>query len=184
MNTSQVNARVSAATDFEAFFVDRYPALVRIALWMGIDATTAEDLAQEALRRTHRRWSDVAIYDHPKSFVRRVLVNLVLNERERRQREPHVLSRLDAAHGVDRRGSLDGSLGGWIDVDDPLWRAVRSLPDQQRAAIALRYLDDLDVGDIAVALDCSPATVRVHLHRAHRRLAELLAPTARSEEAR
>lgn len=56
----------------------------------------------------------------------------------------------------------------------PVWAEVAALPLQQRAAVGLRYLDDLTTAAIAEALGCSEATVRVHLHRAHRRLAERL----------
>ena len=43
-----------------------------------------------------------------------------------------------------------------------------------RAAIVLRYYGDLSVLDIAEVMGCAEATVRVHLHRARARLAELL----------
>lgn len=53
---------------------------------------------------------------------------------------------------------------------------------QQRAAIALRYLEDRTTAEIAHALECAEATVRVHLHRAHVRLAERLGTRTDSEE--
>lgn len=54
--------------------------------------------------------------------------------------------------------------------DDGLWTAVRSLPAQQRAVIALFYYEDLSVEDVAGVLGCSVSTVRVHLHRARETL--------------
>jgi DNA-directed RNA polymerase specialized sigma24 family protein len=63
-------------------------------------------------------------------------------------------------------------------IDDPadvdLMRAIGVLPPMQRAAIALHYLDDLSVEDVASTLRCAPSTARVHLHRGRARLAELL----------
>jgi RNA polymerase sigma factor (sigma-70 family) len=53
-------------------------------------------------------------------------------------------------------------------------RAVRQLPGMQRAAVVLCYFEDLPLSEIADILRCSDATVRVHLHRARKRLAELL----------
>jgi RNA polymerase sigma-70 factor, ECF subfamily len=44
----------------------------------------------------------------------------------------------------------------------------------QRAAVVLFYFEDLPLSEIASILRCSEATVRVHLHRARKRLAELL----------
>jgi len=54
--------------------------------------------------------------------------------------------------------------------DDGLWGAVRSLPAQQRAVIALFYYEDLSVEDVAGVLGCSVSTVKVHLHRARETL--------------
>ena len=59
-----------------------------------------------------------------------------------------------------------------LDID--LIRAIRQLPPKQRAAIALRYVEDLPVSQIADILGCSTSTASVHLHRARTKLAELL----------
>lgn len=58
--------------------------------------------------------------------------------------------------------------------DLDLARAVASLPAQQRAAVALFYLEDLPVEEVAQLLDVSTSTVKQHLHRARARLATLL----------
>jgi RNA polymerase sigma-70 factor, ECF subfamily len=59
------------------------------------------------------------------------------------------------------------------DADD-FWRAVRRLPTRQSQAIALHYLEDRSVKDIAVVLECAEATVKVHLHRGRQALAAAL----------
>jgi len=53
---------------------------------------------------------------------------------------------------------------------DTFWAAVRSLPAKQAMVIALRYADDRSIEDIANIMDCSPGTVKTHLHRARQRL--------------
>jgi RNA polymerase sigma factor (sigma-70 family) len=58
------------------------------------------------------------------------------------------------------------------DVD--LARAIASLSPQQRAAVALFYLEDLPVDEVAHLLEVSTSTVKQHLHRARARLATLL----------
>lgn len=55
-------------------------------------------------------------------------------------------------------------------------RAVASLPSKLRAAILLRYFDDLSYADMALALNCSIGTVASRLSRGHRLLAKRLAP--------
>ena len=54
------------------------------------------------------------------------------------------------------------------------WKQVRRLPTKQAQAVALHYLEDMSVNDIADVLDCSPNTVKVHLHKGRRTLAERL----------
>ncbi len=44
--------------------------------------------------------------------------------------------------------------------DPALWRAVRRLPDKQRAAVALRFAADLDYAAIGDVIDCSEAAAR------------------------
>jgi RNA polymerase sigma-70 factor (ECF subfamily) len=54
--------------------------------------------------------------------------------------------------------------------------AIASLPPKLRAPVLLRYVTDLGYPEIAAALHCSIGTVSSRLHRAHRLLAERLAP--------
>jgi RNA polymerase sigma-70 factor (ECF subfamily) len=61
---------------------------------------------------------------------------------------------------------------------DALARALRSLPEQQRRVIVLRYLDDLDTAELCEVLGCSPGTLAVRLHRALRSLRGALAAEA------
>lgn len=112
----------------------------------------------------------VAGYERPGAFARRTMINLASNERRRRGRERRALRRLMAA--PDPEWS-DGGPTTPV-TPGPVWAVVAALPLQQRAAVGLRYLEDLTTAAIAEALGCSEATVRVHLHRAHRRLAERL----------
>lgn len=155
---------------FEQFFRDQYGSLVALGAALTGDRATGEDLAQDALRITHQQWDSVSDYERPGAFTRRTMVNRASNERRRRGREGRALRRLASLRGRDRVRSAPLPL-------DPLWAEVATLPPNQRAAVALRYVDDLATADIADALGCAEATVRVHLHRAHRTLAERLGDT-------
>ena len=59
-------------------------------------------------------------------------------------------------------------------IRDRVWDEVRRLPVRQAQAIALHYLEDLPVSDIAAILECSESAVKTHLTRARARLAERL----------
>lgn len=48
--------------------------------------------------------------------------------------------------------------------DDDLWAAVRRLPDGQRAAVALRFVDDMPYSEIASVIGCSEGAARQRVH--------------------
>lgn len=151
-------------TTFESFFLAEYPRLVALLLVWTDSRPTAEDLAQDALIRAEADWERVRGLDVPAAWVRRVALNRSMNERRRMRRQHGALGRVDrpAVSGV---GEAD---------DGAVWAAVRRLSDKQRTAIALYYVDDLPVDEIASVLGCSVGTVKTHLQRGRRRLAELL----------
>ena len=55
-----------------------------------------------------------------------------------------------------------------------LWEAVRSLPERQAHVVALHYLEDRPIGEIAEILQCAEGTVKSHLHRGRLALARTL----------
>lgn len=129
------------------------------------DRAVAEDLAQDALLQAHRNWTTVATLERPGTWVRRVALNRSSNEGRRRRRERAALSRL----GTDLHSEVVIPT-----ADDQLWSWVRALPASQRDATILRYVDDLPLADIAAVLGCSDGTVKTHLQRARRALADHL----------
>jgi RNA polymerase sigma-70 factor (ECF subfamily) len=57
---------------------------------------------------------------------------------------------------------------------EAFWSNVRGLPKRQAQVIALHYLEDRPIAEIAEILECSPNTVKVHLHNGRNKLAERL----------
>lgn len=149
---------------FDDFFVAEFPRLVSmLSAWCG-DRSVAEDLAQDALLQAHRNWTTVGALERPGTWVRRVALNRSSNERRRRRRERAAISRL--------RPTTDSI--GVSPTDEQLWARVRSLPRAQRDATVLRYVDDLALSDIAAVMGCSDGTVKTHLQRARRSIADHL----------
>lgn len=157
---------------FERFFLHEHPKLVALGLaWTG-NADTASELAQEALTRAYRSWDRVAELDIPGAWVRRVMINLLIDERRGRTRATLLRRKLQAPRSTPSSG-VDGS----INADDRWWRAVRALPDRERAAVTLHYLEDLSIADVARILDVAPGTVKASLSHARRKLrADLCQP--------
>jgi DNA-directed RNA polymerase specialized sigma24 family protein len=89
--------------------------------------------------------------------------------------------RIAAGELKDRRriSASDGEQPG-VGMPEPvadLVRALRTLSPNQRAAAVLSLYADMSTRDVARILACSPATVRVHLSQARRRLRVLLEET-------
>jgi len=95
------------------------------------------------------------------AYVRRSLVNGFLNQRRRPQ------SREIVVDEVPER--LDPGVGRDIGVDvsnrDLVWRLLATLPDRQRAALVMRYFEDLADPEIAESLGCRLGTVRSLISR-------------------
>ncbi len=97
--------------------------------------------------------------------MRLVAVNLVTSTLRRRAREVRALARL-----AGRRSPV----AELVVTDEVFCEAVRRLPKRQAQCVALHYLEDRSVADVAALLDLAEATVRVHLHQGRAALATAL----------
>jgi RNA polymerase sigma-70 factor (ECF subfamily) len=151
---------------FDEFYSRVFPAMVNIARATSGSRMAAEDLAQDAMIIAYRRWSEVGLLDKPDAWVRRVVLRRSASAFHRRKAELRALVRLAP---LTREPPARLS-----DESDRFWQAVRRLPRRQAAAITLCYLEELSVLEIAEVMDCAPNTVKVHLHRGRKALAEVL----------
>jgi RNA polymerase sigma-70 factor (sigma-E family) len=129
------------------------PAGFRLAYLLTGDRGLAEDLVQEAFLRFVGRLHhlrDPGAFD---GYLRRTIVNLSTDVFRRRAVERSYLERRTAEL---REGRHDPDVAGYTSMR----AALLSLPQRQRAAIVLRYYEDLHESEIADLLRCRPATVR------------------------
>jgi RNA polymerase sigma-70 factor (ECF subfamily) len=157
----------AAAPPFDDFFVAELPRLVALAWALVGDRAVAEELAQEAMIRAFEHWETVSTYDRPGAWARRVTINLASSTRRRRQVESRALERLE------RSGSATPAAEH--EPGDRFWALVRGLAKRQREAVALFYLEDWSVREIAEFLGCTESTAKSHLRKGRRRLAAALA---------
>jgi RNA polymerase sigma-70 factor (sigma-E family) len=150
---------------FGHFYLQEYRGVVELAYALSGNRAGAEDIAQEAFLRAYRDWQRVGRYQYPGAWVRRVAVNLATSAVRRRLIEARVLARFWAREPALAELPASGA---------DFWRAVRSLPRRQAQAVALHYLEDLSVADIARVLGCAEGTVKAHLHNGREALARRL----------
>jgi RNA polymerase sigma-70 factor (sigma-E family) len=158
--------------EFEGFVAETSDALFRTGYLMTGDVRDTEDLVQETFLRVARRWNQVRAMDHPAAYARRILINLVLHDADRRSREKAEL--VPQGAGTDAADhSAARVLREIDDIAEFRW-ALAQLPARQRAVLVLRYWADLPVAAVADILGCSAGTVKSTASRATARLAETL----------
>ncbi|WP_436524922.1 SigE family RNA polymerase sigma factor [Actinoplanes sp. HUAS TT8] len=145
---------------YEEFADSRLGALLRYACMLTGDPHAAEDLVQETMLRVQLHWWRVARSDAPDSYVRRILTNQFIESRRtswwrrvllRADPDPVAASTSDhAAENAER---------------DRVWSLLAGLPRRQRAALVLRYYEDLPDQEIADILGCAVGTVRSAISR-------------------
>ncbi len=140
---------------FDSFYRREMPALVAFARSLSGSAA-ADDIAQEAMLAAYRRWDAVSQMDVPAAWVRRACANRAVSTLRRRTVEARGLLRL-----------VQRDRGEPLRVEyEEFWSEVRRLPRRQAQVIALHYVYDLGVAEIAQTLGCAEGTVKSHLFRA------------------
>jgi RNA polymerase sigma-70 factor, ECF subfamily len=155
------------APDYDAFFRAEYPRLVAVGNALCGDREVARDLAQETLLRAYRSWASIGTMERPGAWCRRVLVNLTIDRGRRGGREQRALARIGSATATTGLPPGAGEA-------EQFWAAVRMLPERQRVAVVLHYLEDQPLDAIGEVLGIATGTVKASLHRARRTLATAL----------
>ena len=165
------------AGDDAAFseLVDRYKNLVYALVYRMIpDRSRTDDLAQDVFLKVYRGLPYFRGEARLSTWIYRIVQNVC--SQARAQRRPDVPLESDS-HGRARQspGAPDAAFAD-IEVRDRLEKAIQQLPDNYQLLIAAHYLQGVQYEDLAATLDIPLGTVKTHLHRAKRRLREILEP--------
>ena len=147
-------------------------ALLRTAYLVVGDHQLAQDLLQEALVKAYVAWPRLRDATKAEAYVRRTIVTTAISWRRRRsfhERPVDVLPEAGAGDETDR-----------LAAHDDVWQQVLGLPPRQRAALVLRYYEDLSEADTAEALGCSVGTVKSQVSDALGKLRERVGPRSAS----
>jgi RNA polymerase sigma-70 factor (sigma-E family) len=137
---------------FDAYVRHHAQALCRSAFLLTGDRHLAEDLVQAALAKVALRWDRVVAKGDPAPYVRTVIVRTAIAWRRRRWHGEVPTSPLPETAGTEHAVSVDGR--------DALRHALLHVPPRQRAALVLRFYEDLSVAETARAMRCSVGTVK------------------------
>jgi RNA polymerase sigma-70 factor (ECF subfamily) len=149
----------------------RHQALAfRAAYLITRDAAEAEDALQDALLKAHAALPTLRPDAPFRPWLLRIVTNEALNRRRAAGRRAGLALRLGALAVGDAPSPEAALLAR--EERELVIAQLNTLAEPDRVVIAYRYLLDLPIADIAVALDCPENTVRTRLSRALGRLRE------------
>lgn len=154
-----------STAELERFLAERGDHLLRTAVLLAGGREAGEDLLQTAVERLLRRWR--RLDGDPEGYLRRTLCNLATDgfRRAGRWRQKERLLRAGSRQAPDTADE--------VDLRDALVRLLMQLPTQQRAALVLRYWEQLTYAEAAEVLGCSEGTVKSAASRGLTRMREL-----------
>ncbi len=156
----------SRASDDDAAFRDyvlaRGTALLRMAIVLTGNKADAEDLVQAALAKTFLAWDKINDHAALDAYVRRAMINTHISWWRRRRVQEYPTDELPDQVVADHARESD--------MAEVVRRALDRLPQRMRAAVMLRYFDDMTEPEIAAALGISLGTVKSTVSRAVARL--------------
>jgi RNA polymerase sigma-70 factor (ECF subfamily) len=155
---------VTEPRDFAEFYSATFQSLIaQLYLHTG-DLAEAQDVVQEAFCQALIGWEEIAFYDDPVAWVRKVAWNLATSRWRRVRRGLELLTR----HRLETQSP--GPTPDRVAVD----LALAALPHRHRQAVILFYLEDLPISEIARLTGVAEGTVKSWLHRARASLADHL----------
>lgn len=152
---------------FAEIVVVEHDRALRLAYLLAGDREAAEDAVAEAFARTFEKWRAGAV-EHVGPYLRRAVHNQVKNQRRSQAR----LRRHEERRRADERGAA--TLAGRTAARHGMMELLDRLPQRQRAAIVLRYYEDLSEAQTAAALGCRQGTIKSLVSRGLATLREQL----------
>ena len=137
---------------YSEFVMTRSASLFRTAYLVIGDYQLAQDLVQESLIRLYRAWPRLRDVANAEAYTRRIIVTTSISWRRRRSFHEQPASVLPEAVGADATDR--------VGVCDELWTELHRLPPRQRAAVVLRFCEDLSEAETAELMGCSIGTVK------------------------
>jgi RNA polymerase sigma-70 factor (sigma-E family) len=156
--------------EFNNYVTARGRALLRTAYLLTGNLADAEDLVQAVLAKTYLAWDRIEDRSALDGYVRRAMVNTHISWWRRRRVQEFPTDELPDQAVADHTGDSD--------LQETLRHAIDRLPHRMRAAVVLRYYEDMTEAEVAERLGVSLGTVKSTVSRAVAKLridAELLA---------
>jgi RNA polymerase sigma-70 factor (sigma-E family) len=133
------------------------------------DSQLAQDLVQEALTKTYVAWPRLRDPRNAEAYCRKAITTTAISWFRRKGWD----NERPTEH-LPERAATDTPQEQSVADRDAVWRALRALPPRQRAALVLRFYEDLTEAQTAEAMGCAVGTVKSQVSAALRKLRDRL----------
>ena len=165
-------ARELAAEEFSRVAAAHRPQIFRFLLASTRDPDAAETLTQDCLLKAHRNWDSFRGESSALTWLMRIAINLQ-KDQWRNRRLQFWRTTLQNAVDIDDAGEWLTSAGTSPEQQllareqvSAVWRIVKRLSGRQRSIFLLRYVEEMEIAEIAASMGLSEGTIKAHLSRA------------------
>ena len=169
---TNATAEAVAEQQFDSVVTEHRSQIFRFLLASTRDVDLAETLTQDCFLKAHRNWAGFRGESTVLTWLMRIAINLQKDHWRNRRLQFWRNTRTNAVD-IDEASE-------WLPSGDRtaeqrmlakeqvehVWRAVENLSERQRTVFLLRYVEELDVREIAEAAGMGEGTVKAHLSRA------------------
>lgn len=168
----KATAEQIAAHEFDGVVAIHRAQIFRFLLASTRDVDLAETLTQECFLKAHRNWSSFRGESSALTWLMRIAINLQKDHWRNRRLQ---FWRHTRTNSVDLDEASDWLPSGERNVEQRMlakeqvgqvWQAVEKLSERQRTVFLLRYVEELELKEIAQTTGMGEGTVKAHLSRA------------------
>ena len=180
---TEIRPDLAALSDFEALVRLYRPRIFRFALASLGDVDAAETVTQDCFLRAYQAREQFREECSLHTWLMRIALNLIRDRARNRRlqfwRRASLMARpLDVAgHAIRDHGRSPEAQALLQERIAAIWSAAERLPEKQRTVFLLRFVEDMDLMEIAVATGMKEGTVKTHLFRALRAVRERIGET-------
>src|ERR1035438_442504 len=169
---TMATANEIAAQEFSNVVANHRLQIFRFLLASTRDVDLAETLTQECFLKAHRNWSHFRGDSSAMTWLMRIAINLQKDHWRNRRMQ---FWRQTRTNSVDLDEASEWLPSGESSQEQKLlarervgqvWEAVKGLSERQRTVFLLRYVEELELAEIAQTTGLSEGTVKAHLSRA------------------
>ena len=159
-------------SSYPEFYKHWMPRLTGYLRSQTSDGRWVEDIAQDAMLAAESRWDELMTFDKPGAWLYKVATTMLRRWQSKAREQCTSLDDM-ITRGV-HAGLVTMADECRTDGHVDLMRAVRTLPRRQREALSLHCLLDIPLAEVGDILGITEGSAKTHVHRARKRLEELL----------